>query len=84
MIQMEELIAEKTPNFLSRLPLIKRPAMSLLKRLLHEGEVNRFLEENQNVLGFDFIDKVLNHFNFGYQASQVDRRWLSGQPSGSS
>lgn len=74
MIQVEELIADKAPNFVNRLPLIKRPTMSLLKRLIHENEVNNFLDKHQNEMGFDFIDKVLNHFNFAYQASQLSRR----------
>ncbi|TBR42748.1 GNAT family N-acetyltransferase [Marinomonas agarivorans] len=74
MIQVEKLLEEKTPNFMAKMPIIKRPAISLLKRLLHESEVNHFLELHREETGFDFIDKVLNHFNFAYQASQLDRR----------
>lgn len=74
MIQVEKLLEEKTPDLMAKMPIIKRPAISLLKRLLHENEVNHFLETHKNDTGFDFIDKVLNHFNFAYQASQLDRR----------
>lgn len=74
MIQVEQLIQDKSPEFFDKSPLITRPTLGILKRLFHEREVNRFLENNQDSIGFDFIDKVLDHFNFSYQASQHDRR----------
>ncbi|ADZ89767.1 GNAT family N-acyltransferase [Marinomonas mediterranea] len=74
MIQVEQLIANKSPQFLERSHLITRPTISVLRKLFHEDEVNAFLEENENSVGFEFIDRVLDHFNFGYQVSQVDRR----------
>ncbi|TDO95846.1 GNAT family N-acyltransferase [Marinomonas balearica] len=74
MIQVEQLIANKSPQFLEKSALITRPTISVLKKLFHEEEVNSFLEANENCVGFEFIDRVLDHFNFGYQVSQVDRR----------
>lgn len=74
MLQVEQLISNKSPQFFEKSPLITKPTISLLKRLFHESEVNQFLEQNGEYVGFEFIDRVLDHFNFGYQASQVDRR----------
>ena len=74
MLQVEQLIADKSPQFFEKSPLITKPTLSLLKRLFHETEVNEFLEHNGDCIGFEFIDRVLDHFNFGYQVSQVDRR----------
>ncbi|MCV2403947.1 lysophospholipid acyltransferase family protein [Marinomonas sp. C2222] len=74
MIQVEQMIAQKSPQFFEKSPLITRPTLSLLKRLFHENEVNQFLEKNDGCVGFEFIDCVLDHFNFSYQVSQVDRR----------
>lgn len=74
MIQVEQLIQDKSPEFFDKSPLITRPTLGILKYLFHEREVNRFLETHRDCLGFDFIDRVLDHFNFSYQASQVDRR----------
>lgn len=74
MIQVEQLLADKAPGFMNTSPLVRRPVLEILKRLFHEREVNRFLEHNRDHHGFDFIDRVLEHFNFTYQASQVDRR----------
>ncbi|SBS39130.1 2-acyl-glycerophospho-ethanolamine acyltransferase [Marinomonas spartinae] len=74
MIEVEQLIANKSPQFFDKSPLITRPTLSFLKRLFHESEVNQFLEKNKDSVGFEFIDRVLDHFNFSYQVSQVDRR----------
>lgn len=74
MIQVEQLIAEKSPNFFQSSPLITRPTLGFLKRLFHEREVNHFLEHHKDSIGFEFIDCVLDHFNFSYQVSQIDRR----------
>lgn len=74
MIEVKQLIANKSPQFFDKSPFITRPTLSFLKRLLHESEVNEFLEQNKDYVGFEFIDRVLDHFNFSYQVSQVDRR----------
>lgn len=74
MIQVEQLIASKSPQFFDKSPIITRPTLSVLKRLFHESEVNEFLEQNSDCIGFEFIDRVLDHFNFSYQVSQIDRR----------
>ena len=74
MLQVEQIISSKAPGFFDKSPLITKPTISFLKRLFHESEVNQFLEQHGHCVGFEFIDRVLDHFNFGYQASQVDRR----------
>ncbi len=74
LIQVERLIADKSPQFFQKSPLLTRPTLSVLRYLFHEREVNRFLETHEHSQGFEFIDRVLDHFNFSYQASQVDRR----------
>ena len=74
MLQVEQIISSKAPGFFDKSPLITKPTISFLKRLFHENEVNQFLEQHGHCVGFEFIDRVLDHFNFGYQASQVDRR----------
>ncbi len=56
-----------------RSPWIKKPAISMLKKLTHEEEVNRFLNKHQHLQGFDFIDQVFDYFNFSYSVSHSDR-----------
>lgn len=73
MIQAEQLIKARSPSLLSKSPLLKNTAIGLLKKLLHQDEVNHFLERHKSLNGFEFIDKVLAHFNFAYQVNQLDR-----------
>lgn len=53
-------------------PLIKA-ASSLLKKLLHQDEINRFIETHRHLEGLEFNDAVLEHFNFSFQVSSKDR-----------
>lgn len=73
MIQVEQILETRNPYLLSKSPLLKSSAVSILKQLLHQDEVNAFLDEHKEASGFEFIDKVLEHFNFAYQVSQLDR-----------
>ncbi len=63
---------EKTVN--EKFPAIKdKTGVSILYKMLrtitHEDEINLFIESNQHLRGFSFLDKVLEHFNFSYRVS---------------
>ncbi len=73
MLNIEHAIQEKFPSFEQRSPWVKKPTLGLLRKLTHEQEINNFLETHQDLKGFDFIDQVLDHFNFSYAVSQRDR-----------
>lgn len=73
MLNIERAIQQKFPSFERRSPWIKKPTLGLLRRLSHEQEVNQFLDTHQDLKGFDFIDQVLEHFNFSYSISHRDR-----------
>ncbi len=73
MLNIEHAIQEKFPSFGQRSPWVKKPAIGLLRKLTHEREINHFLEQNQDLKGFDFIDQVLDHFNFSYSVTHRDR-----------
>ena len=47
-------------------PLMKA-ASSLLKRVLHQDEINRFIETHRHLEGLEFNDAVLEHFNFAFR-----------------
>jgi len=74
MLNIEHAIQQKFPSFEAKSPWIKRPTISLLRKLSHEQEVNRFLDTHQDLKGFDFIDQVLEHFNFSYSITHRDRK----------
>lgn len=68
MFQIEELLQAKYPALASRPELITRPTIAFLKRLLREDEVNAFLAQSRGLEGPEFIDRILEHFNFSYSA----------------
>ncbi len=74
MLNIEHAIQQKFPKFDQKSPWIKKPTLSLLRKLSHEQEVNAFLETHQDLTGFDFIDQVLDHFNFSYSISHRDKK----------
>lgn len=59
-------------------PLMKA-ASSLLKKLLHQEEINRFIETHRYLEGLEFNDAVLEHFNFTFQVSSKDRARIPDQ-----
>lgn len=73
MLNIEQAVQQKFPKFQHTRPWIKKPTLGFLRKITHEQEVNRFLERHQDLRGFDFIDEVLNYFNFSYSISHRDR-----------
>ncbi|PPC75669.1 GNAT family N-acetyltransferase [Pokkaliibacter plantistimulans] len=73
MLNIEQVITNKYPAFQQRAPLVRHSTLSLLRGLIHENEINRFLDQYQGLQGFEFLDKVLEYFNFSYRISHQDR-----------
>ena len=71
-LNVERVINDKYPSFTSKPSGIRKTALFILRRLFHEKEVNDFLEENSSYQGFDFIDRVLDYFNFSYSLTNKD------------
>lgn len=67
MIDTEKAINDKFPA------IKDKPGASFIYRLLkfltHEDEINCFIDNNQHLRGFSFLDKILEHFNFSYRVS---------------
>lgn len=73
MLNIEQAVQQKFPRFQYTRPWIKKPTLGFLRKITHEKEVNRFLALHQDLKGFDFIDQVLDYFNFSYSISHRDR-----------
>ncbi len=73
MLNIENAIQQKFPNFQHKSPWIKKPTLNLLRKLSYEHKVNEFLVAHQDLKGFDFIEQVLDHFKFSYSISHRDR-----------
>ena len=74
MLNVEQAIQNKFPRFEYRSPWIKKPALNIARKLSHEQDINQFLEKHQDLEGFDFIDQVLEHFNFSYAIPHRDKK----------
>lgn len=61
MIRLEQVLETRFPA------LAARPSMlSILRKLVREGDANAFLGDAAGLEGFAFVDKVLEHFNVSY------------------
>lgn len=73
MINIEQAVVDKFPGFAQQSNLIRGPAVSFLRKMTHEREVNRFLSEHDKLRGNEFIDAVFDYFNFSYSVSTRER-----------
>jgi len=73
MINVEAAVTGKYPRFANTPALIRSAAFSLLRKILHEDEINSFLQEYPELSGFAWIDKVFEFLNFSYSVSARDR-----------
>ncbi len=79
MIDIEEVVTSKFPGFSNQPALIRKPTISLLRKLTNEAQVNDFLNSSRGTDGFDFIDEVFDYFNFTYTVSARDRANIPAQ-----
>lgn len=79
MLNIEQSVTEKFPRFATTKPIIKKPTLSLLRRLTHEQEINDFLRNNEGLKGIDFIDQIFEYFNFNYSLTSRDRNNIPAQ-----
>jgi putative hemolysin len=74
MLNIEQALVSKFPGFFrNKNGLASRFVIKGLKILFAETEINRFLEEHEGLKGIDFIEKVLDYFDFSYAASNRSR-----------
>lgn len=73
MLNIEHAVQQKFPNFQQKSPWIQKSTIGFLRKITHEQEVNRFLEQHQDLQGFDFIEQVLDYFNFSYSINHRHR-----------
>ncbi len=69
-IDIERLIASKSPKTLKRLPGF---VIRYLKRILHQKEINDFISENRELNGIDFSDEIIKYFNISFEVKNQDK-----------
>ncbi|MGY6274625.1 lysophospholipid acyltransferase family protein [Methylomonas sp. MgM2] len=72
MIDAERILQETYPDF--KFGKDNKIAVKALKKLLHEDDFNKFIQKNQHLRGFAFLDRLLDYFDFHYQVSDRSYR----------
>lgn len=67
MIDAERILKETYPDF--KTGKHQKLIVKTLRKLLHEDDFNKFIQKNQHLRGFAFLDKLLSHFQFSYQVN---------------
>lgn len=72
MIDVQKEIAKKFPNINKNPNFLKKSLINIAKKVVHENSINEFLEKHSHLKGFEFVDAVLDYFNFDYTVSSND------------
>lgn len=68
MINISKEIFFKYPK-LKNNKIIKGALSKFAESIIHQDDINMFTEKNSHLIGFEFVDAVLEYFNFGYITS---------------
>lgn len=71
MLNVEKMIASKYPK-LQNNKIIKGAISKFADSIVHQEEINDFLETNSHLGSFEFIDEALENLNFDYSVSHKD------------
>ena len=75
MLNIDAIITQRLPHCLQHPSLFHRPVASALKMLFHAREQQRFQQQYPHLQGIDFVDQLLEHFDFSYsvQPREMER-----------
>ena len=79
MLDVETFIHERYPRFCAERPLLAKPVVSALRMLFHEKELQQFEHHYPHVKGFDFVEQVLDYFNFSYRLQDRESQRIPAQ-----
>jgi putative hemolysin len=72
MIDIQKEIEKKFPNINKKDNFLKKSLFKVAKKIVHEDSINQFLTQNEHLKGFEFVDAVLDYFDFDYTVSSSD------------
>lgn len=72
MIDIQKEIEKKFPNMDKKENFLKKSLFKIAKKIVHEDSINQFLAQNSHLKGFEFVDAVLDYFDFDYAVSSND------------
>ena len=72
MIDVQKEIEKKFPKLAKKPNFLSKSVIKIAKKVIHENSINEFLLNNSHLKGFEFVDAVLDYFEFDYSASSND------------
>ena len=72
MIDVQKEIEKKFPKINKKQNFLKKSLFKVAKKIVHEDSINKFLTQNSHLKGFEFVDAVLDYFDFDYTTSSND------------
>jgi 1-acyl-sn-glycerol-3-phosphate acyltransferase len=79
MIDIEKALTLKYPNLKEYPSFLYKSFIYFLKKIIHEKEINEFLEKNKRTIGIDFVELITEYFNFKYTISDKDKENIPAQ-----
>lgn len=73
MISVERFIDTRFPDLQVKKPVFFKTAASILKQLFHEQEFQQFEQKYPHIEGFDFVEQVLDYFDFRYSVINIEK-----------
>jgi putative hemolysin len=71
-INIEQILEDKNIHIFRNNSFLKNSALNILKKILHNNEINNFLELRSDITGIEFIDEVFEYLNFSFKISSTD------------
>lgn len=73
MLNVETFVQDKYPAFYQRHPRLVRPLIRILRMLFREKLFQQFETDYPHLEGFDFVEQVLDYFDFRYSVRDHER-----------
>ncbi|WP_457748666.1 lysophospholipid acyltransferase family protein [Sulfurimonas sp.] len=71
MLDIEKMITNKYPK-LRKNKIIKSAISKFADSIVHEAQINEFLQKNMHLGCFEFVDEALEYFNFNFLVSDKE------------
>ncbi|MCB1667968.1 MAG: lysophospholipid acyltransferase family protein [Pseudomonadales bacterium] len=73
MLNVENFIQDRYPDFIQRYPKLSRPIIRVLRMLFKEKAFQQFQHDYPHLTGFEFVEQVLDYFDFRYTVRDDQR-----------
>lgn len=76
MLDVEHFVQARYPQLLVERPLLAKSLLTALRLLFHEKEIRQFGANYPHLQGFDFVEQVLEYFDFSYRVRDRERHHI--------